>query len=246
MNLENIFGNDATVLPANPTIEDIVPYVVEKFEQKWKQGYKYEAATVQRYTGGPQPFSTIIGCVETYCSQAAGVFHSQNVLPVPKQLKDEVMDWEDAGGFCIYLSVLACCLLDRLGTYKPGDIKLIQGFYKHDLRADWPDFIPWGPVQTGIHAFLTLGDAVFDFTIKVQEGEFFDFGTDDQLPFLCGPVPDGFELWGWPEDFKTVKEYARQIARKGGLNYYDWINGHCKAALEMAQTVLEMSVKKKQ
>lgn len=236
--------DDIYQLSEDPTIEEITGITISKFEQKWKTGYKYEPGMIRQYTGAkmnlskeykPQFYSL---CV--YCGQASRVFLNRTNLPIPELLSTEVMREENNGGTCIYISVLAACLCEKLGIYRPEQMRLIQGFYKYRLREDWPKLIPWSKLQTGIHAFLTADDAVIDFSITIQEEHFFEFG---ELPFVAGMVPDAMEFWGFPEDYKTIKEYARSYARASGMTYVDWISVHERNMIKMAVDALNSPTK---
>lgn len=236
----------AKAMSDEATVEEIASYVKEKFETCWRCGYTYEVDAVRRYTGGPMPKPRTSGhtlpVVEAYCSEASRVFLGQTSLPIPELLRQETLHWENEGGICIYISVLAYCLFLEFGIFSPEDMHLIQGLYRYRLRADWPsEFIPFGNIHAGTHAFLSVRDAVVDFSLMVSEGQTFDFG-ETEIPFVAGEVPELMGLYGWPEELRTVKEYARQFAKQSGMVYVDWIRHHKQDALQMISDALEQRI----
>lgn len=141
----------------------------------------------------------------------------------------EILEWDKKGGLCIYLSVLHYCLLLETRIVKEEDLKFIQGFYSHPSHGIMSIFANC-ITQSGLHAFITVENAIVDFSIK-QEACVFNF--EDGNEFIMGRIPYEMMLGGWIEGKQIAKKYAREIAKVSGINYFEWIDKHMIYAYEI-------------
>lgn len=237
---EGYFGGNVK-LSENPTIEEITNHNIAMFKERWRCGYDYSTVQVKQYPGEEVDLdkATNAKLIATtlYCNQAACAPLGRQKVKLPEQLRKEAMHWDAEGGFCIYTSVLAYCLFYEFGVFEKEQMRLIQGFYKHQLREDFSNLIPFGKLQVGLHSFLLVDKSVFDFSLIIQEEYFFDF--KDTGLFIMGKVPEGMELWGFEEEHQIIKEYAREIAKESGQTYAEWIAYHKHHAASVAVAIFD-------
>lgn len=144
---------------------------------------------------------------------------------------NELRYWEDKGGYCIYVSILAYALFTRNHILSPSDISYFQGYYDFKLREDFPSFIPFPERQLGIHAWLVVKGSVLDFTAN-QNKTVFDFKFTD-LEMVLGEFPKGYNLYGFKESEKTIEGYYKLFSEHIGLSVEEWLERHTKVMNEL-------------
>lgn len=222
---------DAHAIEGN-NIEDILPFIIKNWEEKWITGYDYKRATPEVFNGAAFPFdpldrAELIRCF-LYVEKIFAESYEGDPHTLPELARQEVARSERAGGLCIYLSVLLHCLLMESKIAGPEEIRLVQGYHSHELRKDFP--FEWGKWHSGLHSWLVWGDIVLDVSIR-QEEQFFDFKG---RPYILGKVPDGLDLVGFREPKKTPMKYARRYAKESGLQLDAWIRQHVMASCDVA------------
>lgn len=223
--MHEINGMKCTILPDDPTIHDIAAAAVLHLRDAYKTSYNYDVDYIRRYTGkkftGSAQQRHSLYQAAAYASHLFSQYRKREGA-MEGFAKDEFEYADNKGWLCTYLSVLIAAILYEDAAFYTNEISLVQGFYKHALRPDFPDFVPFSKLQTGVHCFLYVGETVVDIGIGSQE-LFYDFHAD---PCFVGEVPQSMELYGFLESFPTIKEYARHFSGAAGKTYYDWIGNH--------------------
>lgn len=211
-------------------LEDGIKKVSKMFGEKWSTGFNYDKAEPIFFKGNPLDYSILRNAFFQknlyYISRLFEFidFHkSYDGEDLSELEKKEMIKWEKNRGQCIYFSVLLYSLLVYDKVLHESEISYCQGMYKHDCRADNPlGRMIFGEEHAGLHAWIEANGGIIDISIG-QEEQFFDFG---EKPFILGEVPNGFDLVGFRETTKTVKDYARNIAKDAGMKYETWLQYH--------------------
>ncbi|WCF11494.1 hypothetical protein NDS46_31550 (plasmid) [Paenibacillus thiaminolyticus] len=156
----------------------------------------------------------------TYISEAFEIVSGNRKGDPP--LLGEVSRYEQEGKLCVYLSILTYTLLMHHGITNDREMKYVQGYYHHKNEAtNWIAGL-LGNEHVGSHAWITIGKAVIDISIK-QEENFFQF---DGYPAILGEVPPRMLLKGFSEPKKTVNKYVEHFAKQRKLSIDEWIAYH--------------------
>jgi hypothetical protein len=153
----------------------------------------------------------------------------------------------DKSIICAYCSVLFY-LLNKSDHKESGilgkrKMKYVQGFYRHPLREEVPDMFAMllgGKTQMGIHAFVTIDDIVFDFTIAQQRHAF-----NIEKPYVAGDIPNGMEYFGYEESLTVVDEYWKMFAKEEGLTPKGWLLHHELNSLKLLEKHMVKSMEEK-
>jgi len=213
-------------LDKNCNREDIIRLIDISFE-RFNKSYHYETGREieSKSKALPEKFinnKTFMQHIH-YGQTLALSYLNDNFNELDTKLKNEITAAEEEGGLCIYVSIVLYCLLIESRLVNIKDIDYMQGYYKHELRKDFPLFIPFGKNHLGLHSFLKVKGSTIDVCIVPQEQMFFDFGDED---IILGNIPDGLELIGFKESFGTVMEYVKKYTEKADLTYNQWIRYH--------------------
>ncbi|MGE6347897.1 hypothetical protein ACQKIY_25515 [Bacillus mycoides] len=213
---------------SNPKQIGSAMYSVMK-EWGWISGYSYRKKSPKQYHKATLPDSLKANKdVYKNAHYVSEIYLKGSKYQLPQ---DEVerYNWNE-GLICAYTSVLFYALMREDGIVDANNMKYVQGFYKHKARADIPELmmqIIGGRTQIGIHAWVAIGNVVFDFTIE-QQGHVFDL----KQSVVIGDIPKGFEYHGYVEKEETVDKYIEMFAENAGLTPKLWILKHKIHALE--------------
>ena len=213
--------------------EELSVFVSKIYMDKWKTSHDYQTNKPVNFKS--KEIDPKILCNPQFIAFSFYVNHliekaiAYRFNELGEMVGKEFKEWDSRGGLCIYTSILHYCLLLESKVIPEKDIQLIQGFYSHPTHGIL-SLISNLQNQAGLHAFITVGGSVVDFSIN-QESNTFDFPDG---PFIIGDIPDEMNLGGWIEGKDVAKKYAREIARSHGLNYYEWIDKHIKNAFKIA------------
>ncbi|MFF2531305.1 hypothetical protein ACFVS2_20595 [Brevibacillus sp. NPDC058079] len=152
---------------------------------------------------------------------------------LPSELIDEVLYYEQKGQLCVHMSIITYALLYHNNIADEKRMKYVQGYYHHETRTNnWIAGL-MGNAHIGSHAWITIGKAVVDVSIK-QEELFFDFGT---YPIILGKVPSGMTLKGFTEPKKTVNKYMETFAKRRNVSIQEWIEYHNQMMEELSHAL---------
>lgn len=240
MNIKDNYFSIGT-LPDDCTHQDVIKRVYKTFKEDFRATYDYIKSPVKKYTGDPLHKdlrkSLEYQAYALYCYTIGNWILDNGDINLSDSIANEIKYYEfEKGGSCIYNAALFINLLVDSGLVPPNNIKLIQGYYRHELREDFPSFIPFGKNHYGMHCWTLIKKSVIDFCIIPQEEKFFDF--KDKI-FLDGVVPDGLNYYGYEESFEVAKEYCKDFAKYSKLDYREWILNHRLKAMEYSQFKLE-------
>lgn len=215
-------------------LDDVISFTAMTYIDNWKTSYDYTKCV-------PKEFKSVD--IDEKLSSNIDFFININYInklfryllygESNKLIKEwvikEVDEWEIMGGNCIYLSVLLYSLFkhDKIGCH--SCVKYVQGFFRHEIRKDYPSFYPWSGQHNGLHAWLTVNGAIIDIAI-MQQYPFFDFKNN---PFILGNIPEGLIYMGYEESEKTVMEYVKDILDFSKKHYDLWICEHRLIALNL-------------
>lgn len=221
------------------TLEEIINYSSKCFMEKWKTSYDYRKVNPKEYKSAslaPRLLSDInfraniayLECLFDY------LLHGKT-YDIEDWVIKECEEWEIKGGNCIYFSTLLYSLLaaDKMGC--SDCVKYVQGFYRHNIREDYPSFFPWSGQHNGIHAWITVDNAVIDVAIRQQE-YFFDFKGN---PVVLGTIPDGLFYMGYEENRDTVSQYIKDILEFSKMPFLLWVKKHKLNALKTTIRFME-------
>lgn len=221
------------------TIEQVAEYTAKCFHDKWFASYDYNLDNIKHFN--TVPLREEVRKNLDFRKSVAYIMSLYDCLMngesygYDKWVIDEVEEWEIKGGNCLYFSVLLYNLLmvDTVGC--PECIKYVQGFYRHNVRADYPSFLPWSGQHNGLHAWVSIDGSIVDIAIKQQE-MFFDFKDE---PFVIAKIPDGLTYMGWEESQETVFRYTKEICEFSKKPFALWIAEHNLNALKLYKQSLE-------
>ncbi|MDX6046742.1 hypothetical protein [Bacillus paranthracis] len=199
----------------------------------WLSSYTYKRKEPKQFSSSKPPVELMNNIDFTKYVYYVANLYTYGGRDFPLTQREFSRYYYDEEMICAYCSVLFYLLVkkeDKLGIY---DMKYIQGFYRHPLRDDIPEmFLPifGSKTQIGIHAFVTVGGAIFDFTIAQQENAFaFD------KPYVIGEIPKGMEYFGYTESITVVHEYWKKFAKAEGMTPEQWFIEHKINALTLLQ-----------
>jgi len=204
--------------------------LIEKFNQEWKTGYTYTADNLEKFESADcthledlQITKDSLLYVQALVKMAIRHLSPSDFPTLFKDetiAYDEVTDWNDSGGLCIYTSVLLYYLLKEEG-YGKNQLKYVQGYYTHQTQTQIAQL--FYKDITGLHSFVTWKGYVLDASILQLEDY---YGTDQNNLFTIGEFADGTQYYGWVEEKTTPYKYAKRMAKKQGLSLDDWIQYH--------------------
>jgi hypothetical protein len=235
-------GADICTITNSISPDKIGDYVAGVYMEKWKTSYDYKK-TVPIHFENKLIDTKVINHPEFLSAALYVEFLITNMLNfefknIEEWARKEIREWDKRGGLCLYVSVVQWCLLYESTIIPEEKLKYIQGFYSHPSHGVLSIFENTA-TQSGLHAFLTIDDAVVDFSIK-QEECCFNF---EEGAFILGKIPKNMNLSGWPEGKNVVKQYAREMAKFSGLTYYEWIEKHRSYAFKIAMEELNEGLK---
>ena len=209
----------------NASDEELAEFAAGIFKSHWKTSYDYQKTDPIIFQSLPIDGKilkhTDFMSSAVYISELTQKALSYRWNEIEGLAGKELKAWDAKGGLCIYLSILHFCLLLESKAVREDELCMVQGFYRHPTHGILSIFSNLA-IQSGVHAFISVQGAVVDFSIQ-QEASTFDFGEKE---FIIGDIPDEMEMVGWTEGKHLVKQYAREIARSSGLNYFEWIEQH--------------------
>lgn len=222
-------GDGSIILTQINKDRDIMDYLfLNVIKPRWKYSKDYTKEQMTYYKTKPLPFKiSEEWFTATYYGYTLGMAPIEQYKIQDPWLKRELNRVDEAGCYCIYVSTVVYCLLLRNNTFKKGDFTLTQGFYKHTLREDFPEFIPMPKLHTGFHSWLSYQGSIIDFCLIPQEHDFFDFKDST---FLIGYVPKGMTICGVDEGHDVIMEYANEFAKDSGLDLDTWVELHYRRA----------------
>ncbi|WAT23628.1 hypothetical protein O0R52_21770 (plasmid) [Bacillus halotolerans] len=235
MGNKNLFVD--TGLDKNSSIKQIAAAMYDHLDQwGWKSSYTYKRKEPKQFKAKalPEKMTTTLR-FNQYMYYITCMFLDQggNFDLTKREFKRYN---NDKGLACVYYSVLFYLLIkeedSETQVLNNKKIKYVQGFYRHKLKADIPDLIApllGGETQLGIHAFVTIDEAVFDFTISQQAHAF-----DLEQSYVAGNIPDGFEYFGYEESITVVNDYWEMFAKEAGMHPKEWLLQHKINALKLA------------
>jgi len=224
-------------------IEQIIEFISKQFRRKWKTSFLYKKKNVKKFDSKPLN-NTLMRDIDftkfiAYISNIYDYLLTGDTHGIEEWIIKEVEEWEIKGGMCIYLSVLLYSLLSSELKICTDCLRYVQGFYRHDIREDYPSFFPWAGQHNGIHSWITLDDSIIDIAIRQQE-YFFDFKGK---PFVLGDIPEGLTYMGFIESKVIVNGYIREILDFSKMHYDTWIRKHTINALKV--TISDLEAEKK-
>ena len=222
---EFISNLDFSKTDKNLSENEIMQKFYEVFKEKWFVSYDYVKTAPIHFKSKDIDIKLNHNFTEAlhYCNSTSYKICNYDFEVMHKVLRKEVEHYEMIGGSCIYNAVLLYNLLIHNKVCDPEDLNLVQGYYKHKVREDYPLASIFGKTHRGLHTWLSYKGAVIDCMIASQEGKFFDFGD---IPIILGIMPEGFELIGYEEPYETVKKYTKQIIKNSRIGYKSWIEIH--------------------
>lgn len=214
-------------------LESGMQLVKSMYKEKFITSFDYESKEMERFYG-VKPNESLLKNID-FISNLSYIGFLFEIIgewsfaktDLPKPLANELLEWEQDGGQCIYLSFLLYALLRHDGI-SDSNITYCQGMYWHKCREDNPMAKVFGENHSGLHAWLEVKGAIVDISIG-QEEEFFDFRGP---AIVLGELPSGLDYYGFREAKSTPKEYARKAARKMGKTYVEWVSTHKREALK--------------
>lgn len=250
-------GADNIILSPNPSIWELNKAIYKSFKDHHFVGYDYRKHKPKEFKGGEldkdikgsnEFMSAIYYVGMIYDSIRNNNFeillHFMDEVPELKEynsfLGGEAARAEQSGEICIYCSIVLYSLIKKGCPQARHKLKYCQGLFRHQLREDFPSFIPFNKCQLGLHSWITVGDAVVDLTIG-QNDYFFDFG--ETMPYVVGKCHEGMELIGHEELDAVVEKYKKKYAKAAGKDVELWILAHqragAQATIKMLQEMLE-------
>lgn len=231
--LENYFDvlkNSETSSESFP-IEKVIEFTAERFKKEYKTSYEYTKDNIISYSSkelnkileSESSFAVSIN----YISTLFDYLLTGNTHDISNDVLDEVTEWEIKGASCTYFSVLLYYLITIQNVACKDCVKLVQGFYRHEIRNDYPTFYPWAGQHNGIHSWITIQNSIIDIAIKQQE-RFFDFKGK---PYVMGEIPEGLIYMGWEESKDTALLYLNDILKFSKKNLHEWFNMHFKNSI---------------
>lgn len=215
------------------TIDEIIDYTSKSFMEKWKTSFDYTKVKPKEFKSLPINndilSNTHFHAYIMYIMTLFDTILTGDTFGIESWIIKEREEWEIKGGSCIYFSVLLYALLLDEGLGCKDCMKLVQGFFKHDIREDYPSFYPWNGQHSGLHAWIALEGAVIDIAIN-QQHPFFDFKN---MPCVIGNIPDGLLYMGYEENINTVAYYLEEILKFSKKPLDLWILDHKINALNV-------------
>lgn len=214
-------------------LENGIQLVKSMYKEKFITSFDYDDLEMERFSGAKlnESLTSNIDFISnlSYIGFLFEIIREWSFVEtdLPKPIANELLEWEQDGGQCIYLSFLLYALLRHDGI-SDSNITYCQGMYWHKCRDDNPLGKLLGENQSGLHAWLEVKGAIVDISIG-QEEQFFDFKGP---AMVLGELPSGLDFYGFRELKSTPKEYARKAARKMGTTYVDWVQAHKREALK--------------
>lgn len=224
-----MFGEKNVIFDNIPTTKQIINEVYNIYKKYWKTSYDYTKVKPNFFSSKPLKnfYKKDIEFMKNifYINHIGEGLLNENLYDEDKLLLNELTTTEQMGCLCIYTTVLLYCLLDKCGYIDKNKCFLTQGFYRYQLRNDFPSFLinAFSKLQTGLHAFLNFNGSVIDLTLYPQQRTTFDF---KKTTMIIGRIPSGMQLVGFNETHELIIQYAKQFAGINNLSIDDWIQYH--------------------
>lgn len=221
-------NDDYRILSDNPTIEEIAGFSIELLNKKFIPA-KFDLGDLEVFKGSraimPEEQAHFLTVIYYLIEGVSSCFDGSDM---PKMLKEEIIYHDEKGDLCLFISFVARALFEALHVFGHRKIRIIQGFYKHELRKDFPNIIPMGKIQSGIHSFLEVEGCIIDLSLVYQIKDFFEFAPGDL--FIYGRVPKGLELYGWEIPEIGIDKYFIDVAHSHNLSMGEYMHKHYKTA----------------
>jgi hypothetical protein len=234
------------VLSDKPTIKEIIECTYNNVSKYWKVSYNYTEVKPIYFGSKPlkKEYKLNVNFIKYsfYIHQIASYTLpiSINIISYDEKLHNEILRVDEEGSYCIYASVLLYLLLGELAE---KDCYLVQGFYRYNLREDFPsDLLPFSKIQMGFHAFLEYHGSIIDLCLYPQNMYHFDF-KDKQM--IMGIIPSGMQLVGFRETKDIVFEYAKDYAKAMNMTLDEWLDFHKRKADECLNKSLQYTKERK-
>lgn len=222
-------------LSENPTVKEIGIAMSDHMKEwGWLSSYTYKRKEPKHFTAKTEPADFIKQIdFKMYMYYVLTSFLEEGGASELSQI--EFRRYNGKGLACAYYSVLFYLLIMRADKENKilnnKKMKYVQGFFKHPLREDVPEFVAHlygGETQIGLHAFVTINDIVFDFTITQQAHAF-----DLQQSHVVGNIPEGMEYYGYEESITVVNQYWKMFAEKAEMHPEEWLLRHQSNAMKL-------------
>ncbi len=218
--------------------------LIDKFNKEWRTGYRYNPNDLKTFESKDcthlpdlQITKSSLLYVQSLVKMAIRHLSPSDFPTLFREESiayDEVTDWNDRGGLCIYASVLLYYLLREEG-YGNNQVKYVQGYFTHETQTQIAQL--FYKDIAGLHSFITWKGYVLDPSILQLEDY---YGTDQNNLFTIGEFAPGTQYFGWEEEKTTPYQYAKRMAKKQGLSLEDWINYHKEKEAEFAKFLKEL------
>lgn len=209
------------------SMEENIRHIGQVFAKKWETGYDYSKVKHKIYSSVPMNPHYIMGSnvkfdrILLYIEALYDSLDKTNYI-IPDLIQNELTEWEIRGGLCIYLSVLLYSMIVYEKLCCTSCMKFVQGLATHEIRKDYPSFMPWNGRHVLLHSWIILGGSIIDFAIK-QQYPFFDFKN---TLYVMGNIPEGLTYAGFEETKETVEKYIEEILQFSEISFTDWIKTH--------------------
>lgn len=147
----------------------------------------------------------------------------------------ELREWEHKGEICLYLSVVAYVLFEKLGVFSDKEMKLVQGYFLHEVQKENVLAYAMGRIHVSVHAWLSIKGSVIDLSIG-QERDFFDFEEED---IITGIVPEKLTLKGFGEPKKVVQKHLKRYVNFANMQEEEWVEMHLSEANHMLEEIMK-------
>jgi hypothetical protein len=239
--IESYFNNLTDMQTSKEiTDKECIQTVKNTFKKNWYMSYDYNIKNLKTYTGNElkekYKKDIVFKSIIVYTSMLFDYLQTGDTISgIESWIYKEIEEWEIKGGNCIYFSMLIIALL-RFYNYSCIDcIEYVQGYYIHDVRDDYPSFLPFQGKHMGLHSFVVFDTHIMDVSIK-QESYFFDFHGEH---FVLGKAPKGMIYKGFRESSDVIQKNTNDICKFSNMDYKNWIRYHAYNSLRLTKTVLE-------
>jgi len=226
-----MFKNEYGTSEGSIPIEQVIEFTAKGFKENHITTYEYTEKNIISFTSRDinvkmtenMNFARIVN----YISVLFDYLVTGEKRNIDEDVLNEVDEWEIKGANCIYLSILLYLMLVTEELVCNDCMKFYQGFYRHDIRKDYPSFYPWAGQHNGLHSWITIQGSIIDIAIRQQE-RFFDF---EGCPYVLGKFPEGLIYMGWEESKDTVFQYFINIVKSSKKGVKQWIAMHYKNSM---------------
>lgn len=217
----------AMALPENATENDIIREIDKLVKRKWVQSKTYTPDDFVVFSSkeiAPAILESPLFIKNVlYVDNLYRTLSKVQYYDISKRIEDEISQWDDDGGLCIYLSVVMYWLFFFDKLCKKENMNLVQGFVRYPPSPFAKMFNPSDTLLTSFHSWLSVNDCVIDLSIR-QEAGFFDFKNSS--PIILGKLPEDLIMKGIKEPENTVLVYTAKILNKYNMDFTDWLKEH--------------------